>query len=90
MKLNEKSVPHQKPNCFTTGFPKVHLQSDEIPNNCLLGRKMNFTCIFFFSTAPLEHSFGIARMSNGDYNRMERLVLQFSRIDVPRLFLFIQ
>lgn len=37
------------------------------------------------STAPLEHNFGIARMSCRDNNRMERLLLQFSRIDVRRL-----
>ena len=34
------------------------------------------------SAAPLEHNFGIARMSCRDNNRMERLLLQFSRIDV--------
>ena len=43
------------------------------------------------STAPLEHNFGISRMSCRDNNRMERLLLQFARIDVRRLkeeFLF--
>ena len=38
-----------------------------------------------FSTSPLEHNFGIARMCCRDNNRMDRLLLQFSRIDVRRL-----
>ena len=37
------------------------------------------------STSPLEHNFGIARMSCRNNNRIERLLLQFSRIDVRRL-----
>ena len=37
------------------------------------------------STSPLEHNFGIARMSCRDNNRIERLLLQFSRMDVRKL-----